>query len=86
MVRRHPALEGVPLRATWGGPIAMTDTNLPIISHLPEKENVIVAITGNGQGVGLGTNAGRLIVGLVLGKDKLDAPTRAFLSACERFP
>ena len=63
----------------------MTDTNLPIISHLPEKENVIVAITGNGQGMGLGTSAGRLVVGLVLGKDKLDAPTRAFLSACERF-
>ena len=86
MIRRHPALEGVPIRTAWGGPIAMTDTNLPIISHLPEKENVIVAITGNGQGMGLGTNAGRLVMGLVLGKDKLDAPTRAFLSACERFP
>ena len=86
MIRRHPALKGVPIRAAWGGPIAMTDTNLPIISHLPEKENVIVAITGNGQGMGLGTNAGRLVVGLVLGKDKLDAPTRAFLGACERFP
>ena len=86
MIRRHPALEGVPIRAAWGGPIVMTDTNLPIISHLPQEENVIVAITGNGQGMGLGTNAGRLVIGLVLGKDKLDAPTRAFLSACERFP
>ena len=49
MIRRHP-LEGVPIRLS-GGPIAMTDTNSPMIST-PEKENAIVAII-NGQGMGL---------------------------------
>lgn len=86
MIRRHPALEAAPIRAAWGGPIVMTDTHLPIISDMPEHENLIIAITGNGQGMGLGSNAGRLVKGLVLGKDKLDAPTRAFLEICERGP
>ena len=86
MIRRYPVLRGVGIKATWGGPIVMTATEKPIIANVPGQENLIVAITGNGMGMGLGPSAGRLVKGLVLGKDAIDAPTRAFLEACEGLP
>ncbi len=82
MVRRYPALEGVEIEAGWGGPICFPTGGRPIIAELPGHENAILAVVGNGNGVGLGSNAGRLVKGLVLGKDTLDAPTRAFLEYC----
>ena len=82
MVRRYPALEGVEIEAGWGGPICFPTGGRPIIAELPGYENVILAVVGNGNGVGLGSNAGRLVKGLMLGKDTLDAPTRAFLEYC----
>ena len=82
MIRRYPALDGVEIEAGWGGPICFPTGGRPIITELPEHENVIMAVVGNGNGMGLGSNAGRLVKGLVLGRDTLDAPTRAFLEYC----
>ena len=82
MIRRYPALEGVEIEAGWGGPICFPTGGRPIIAELPEHENVIMAVVGNGNGMGLGSNAGRLVQGLVLGRNALDGPTRAFLEYC----
>ena len=70
------------IEAGWGGPICATVHGQPIVTQVPEHENVVTAIVGNGNGIGLGTNAGRLVKGLVLGTDAVDAQTRAFLEYC----
>jgi glycine/D-amino acid oxidase-like deaminating enzyme len=82
MIRRYPALETVAVEAGWGGSICQTVNGLPIIVEVPEHENLILAVVGNGNGMGLGPSVGRLVKGLVLGVDKLDARTRAFLEFC----
>ena len=82
MLRRYPSLGNVRIEAGWGGPICATFHGQPIVAEVPEQENVVMAIVGNGNGIGLGTNAGRLVKGLVLGPDTLDEPTRAFLEYC----
>jgi len=82
MVRRYPQLETVSIESGWGGSVSRTINGLPNIMKVPGQENVIMAVVGNGNGIGLGANAGRLVKGLVLGKDVLDAPTRAFLEFC----
>lgn len=82
MIRRYPALEDAPIEVGWGGSVAPTNSGRPILAEIPGQENLILAIVGNGNGVGLGATAGRLVRGLVLGKDKLDGPTRAFLEFC----
>ena len=79
MVRRYPVLADVPLQAAWGGAECTTSTALPVFTEDWEHENVIVAIVGNGKGILGVTIAGKLIRGLVLGKDKLDEATRDFL-------
>ena len=82
MLRRYPSLANVRVEACWGGPICATVHGQPIVAQVPEHENVVTAIVGNGNGIGLGTNAGRLVKGLVLGTDAVDAQTRAFLEYC----
>ena len=82
MVRRYPALADVALQVAWGGAECSTSTSLPVFTEDWEHENVIVAIVGNGKGVLGVTVAGRLIRGLVLGRDRLDGATLDFLDAC----
>ena len=82
MLRRYPSLGNVRIEAGWGGPICATVHGQPIVADVPDHENVVMAIVGNGNGIGLGTNAGRLVKGLVLGADALDKATRAFLEYC----
>jgi glycine/D-amino acid oxidase-like deaminating enzyme len=82
MIRRYPKLANVAIEAAWGGPMALTKNSTPLITALPDHENVTLAIIGNGNGVGLGCNAGALVMGTVMGKDSLDAPARAFLEYC----
>ena len=82
MVRLYPGLADVPLQAAWGGAECTTSTYLPIFTEDWEHENVIVAIVGNGKGVLGVTAAGRLVRGLVLGRDRLDGATRDFLDVC----
>ena len=82
MSRRYPSLGNVRVEAGWGGPICATVRGQPIVADVPEHENIVMAIVGNGNGIGLGTNAGRLVKGLVLGLDTLDESTRAFLEYC----
>ena len=81
MVRRFPPLADVRVEVAWGGATARTSTFLPIFAEDPEQQNVIVALIGNGRGM-IGAGCGRLVTGLVLGKDKLDEPARAFLDLC----
>ena len=82
MVRRFPTLERVAIEAAWGGAVAGTTTFLPIFTEEPEQQNIIVALVANGRGMALGSSAGRLVKGLVVGKDKLDGETRNFLDYC----
>jgi len=82
MIRRYPALVDVAIEAGWGGSICKTINGMPNIMDVPGQENVVMAIVGNGNGIGLGSNAGRLVKGLVMGKDSLDTTTRAFLELC----
>ena len=82
MVRRYPALADVAVQTAWGGAECTTSTYLPVFTEDWEHENVIVAIVGNGKGVLGVTAAGRLILGLVLGRDRLDGATRDFLDVC----
>ena len=82
MVSRYPVLADVRLQAAWGGAECTTSTYMPIFTEDWEHENVIVAIVGNGKGVLGVTVAGRLIQGLVLGRDRLDGAARDFLDVC----
>ena len=84
MVRRYPTLERVSIEAAWGGAVGGTTNYLPIFAEEPDPQNVIVALVANGRGMCLGSNAGRLVKGLVLGRDKLDGETRNFLDFCAR--
>ena len=81
MVRRYPVLADVPVQAVWGGGECSTSTLLPIFAEESEQRDVIVAIVGNGRGM-MGVGAGHLVKGLVLGRQGLDEPTRAFLDIC----
>ena len=82
MLRRYPKLSDVKIEAAWGSPMAMTRNSSPLITALPEHKNVTLAIIGNGNGIGLGSNAGALVKGMVMGKNSLDPDTRAFLEYC----
>jgi glycine/D-amino acid oxidase-like deaminating enzyme len=82
MVRRYPSLGQAPIEAAWGGAMTFTANGLPIIKEVPGQDNIIVALVGNGNGIGLGAAAGPLVKGLVLGRDSIDASTQRFLKFC----
>ena len=65
-----------------GGAMTFTANGLPIIKEVPGQDNIIVALVGNGNGIGLGAAAGPLVKGLVLGRDSIDASTQRFLKFC----
>ena len=60
----------------------MTRNSSPLITALPDHENVTLAIIGNGNGIGLGSNAGALVKGMVMGKESIDDSTKNFLEFC----
>ena len=82
MIRRYPRLVNVGIETAWGGPMAMTRNSSPLITALPDHKNVTLAIIGNGNGIGLGSNAGALVKGMVMGKESIDDSTRNFLEFC----
>ena len=82
MIRRYPRLVNVGIETAWGGPMAMTRNSSPLITALPDHKNVTLAIIGNGNGIGLGSNAGALVKGMVTGKESIDDSTRNFLEFC----
>jgi glycine/D-amino acid oxidase-like deaminating enzyme len=66
--RIFPSLAGVRLEDAWGGPIDVSPTHLPFIGSLPPG-NVHFALGFTGNGVAPSHLAGRILAGLVLGRN-----------------
>jgi len=70
MLRRFPALESAEITHAWGGPVALTQTGLPITA---EVDDGVLANAGyNGRGVLMATLSGRVVVNRLLGGEHLD--------------
>jgi gamma-glutamylputrescine oxidase len=67
----HPALANVRIASGWAGPIAFTDSALPIVGAYPAHPAILVAAAYAGHGVAFGVHAGALLADAVLHKAAL---------------
>ncbi len=79
MFKRFPAMTPDHIDFWWGGTIARTIGERPIIGELPGTKSVILAIACNGKGMAAGSSAGRLVTELVQPGSVSDPDTLAFL-------
>jgi glycine/D-amino acid oxidase-like deaminating enzyme len=70
MVRRFPSLEDAEIAAAWGGALDLTPTRLPAIA--PISERCLVNVGFNGRGALITALSGKIVVGLVLGRERAD--------------
>lgn len=70
MLRRFPVLESAEITSAWGGPVALTQTGLPITAEV--EDGVLVNAGYNGRGVLMATLSGRVAVNRILGGEHLD--------------
>jgi glycine/D-amino acid oxidase-like deaminating enzyme len=66
--RLFPSFAGVPVEDAWGGPIDVSPTHLPWFGTMPSG-NVHYGFGYTGNGVAPSLLGGRILSGLVLGKD-----------------
>jgi glycine/D-amino acid oxidase-like deaminating enzyme len=71
--RRFPALADVPLDAAWGGAFQQQNSETPIVRALAANPNIILNIGYGGSGVALTQFSGKLVQGLALGEQYIDA-------------
>lgn len=79
MMRRFPVLTTDDIDFWWGGTIARTVGERPIIGALPNTQSVILAVVCNGKGMAAGSSAGRLALELVSPGSVTDPDALAFL-------
>jgi glycine/D-amino acid oxidase-like deaminating enzyme len=63
----YPDLAGVPVEASWSGPIDRTRTGLPFFGRLGGRPDILYAIGYSGNGVGPSYVGGRILASLALG-------------------
>ena len=68
MMKRFPFLTDVEIVSAWGGPVAMTETSLPITAVVEDR--VIVNAGYNARGVLMGSMSGPVVMGAVLGRNR----------------
>jgi glycine/D-amino acid oxidase-like deaminating enzyme len=67
----NPAMTGVRIARQWAGPIAFTESAIPLIGAYPSKASILVAAAYAGHGVALSVYAGALLARAVLHNDDL---------------
>lgn len=83
-VRMFPAWAGVEITHEWSGLVCLMRNLVPFVGAVPEQVGLFAALGYHGNGVAMGSYAGRLVAESVLGTP-LDAP--AWLAALPpRFP
>lgn len=65
-----PQLAGVPIAASWWGPIDRSLHALPFITRLDDRDDLLACSGFSGNGVGPSHLAGRILAELVLGHDE----------------
>jgi len=65
MLEIYPQLKGVKIDYGWGGTLAITMNRLPFMKHL--KPNILTAGGYSGEGLGMGTFAGKLMADAIDG-------------------
>lgn len=70
LARRFPRLAGVGIACAWGGPVAMTETGVPTTATV--ADGIVLNAGYNGRGVLMATLSGHIVVGEVLGEDRVD--------------
>lgn len=64
--RLHPALAKVQITSEWAGPIAFTDSALPIVATYPANSAILVSAAYAGHGVAFSVHAGALLAAAIL--------------------
>jgi gamma-glutamylputrescine oxidase len=62
----NPAMNRVRIARQWGGPIAFTDTAIPLIGAYPSNSAILIAGAYAGHGVALSVHAGALLARAIL--------------------
>jgi glycine/D-amino acid oxidase-like deaminating enzyme len=65
-----PQLAGVPVAASWTGPIDRSLNGLPFITRLGGRDDLLACAGYSGNGVGPSYLVGRILAGLALGRDE----------------
>lgn len=69
-----PALESVPMVASWAGFVDSTPDGVPVIGEVPDVPGLILAAGFSGHGFGIGPGAAHLVADIVTGQDPIVDP------------
>lgn len=75
-----PALEGIPVQASWAGYIDSTPDGVPVIDTEIGLPGLMLAAGMSGHGFGIGPGVGYLIADMLTGRDPISDPAQYRLS------
>ena len=67
--RLFPALQGISVQHSWGGPLDMSKTGLPIIGPVDKRDDILAGVGWCGNGVGPSVLGGKILASLALSRD-----------------
>ncbi len=84
--RVYPMLADVPIERSWSGPIDRTYDSLPLLGQLPGAPHIVCGIGWSGNGVNPSRVGGRILAGLVLGRNERWTNNGLVNRQVQRFP
>ena len=83
--RLFPAWRGVESTHTWSGMVCLSRNLVPFVGAIPNNPGLFAGLCYHGNGVAMGSYAGRLLADLVQGRSP-DQPFSAVMQGMSRFP
>lgn len=84
--RLFPQWADVDITHDWSGLVCLTAKLMPFVGAVPSQENLFAGFGFHGNGVAMGTHAGRILAGLVQGKRAPDIFAAISAQPMPRFP
>jgi len=84
--RVYPMLADVPIEKRWSGPIDRTHDSLPLLGQLRGAPHIVHGIGWSGNGVNPSRIGGRILAGLVLGRNERWTRNGLVNRQARRFP
>ncbi|MFK7751750.1 MAG: NAD(P)/FAD-dependent oxidoreductase [Sedimentitalea sp.] len=81
--RMFPAWSHVEAPHMWSGMVCLARHRVPFVGQVPGEKSMFAGLAYHGNGVAMGSYCGKLLAGLVLGKDQVPVAMRQPLA---RFP
>jgi glycine/D-amino acid oxidase-like deaminating enzyme len=81
-----PAWKTVSSQHKWSGMVCLSRNRVPFVGPLPDRPNMFAGLAFHGNGVAMGSYAGRLLCDLVLGRKPHSVYPAAFQKPMRRFP